>query len=75
MLGTSTLLTLGLGGGAMIYQHRRRLAAPSPLLQSLVDTIVPRDTNAGGLDTGLDKQLFDQTQTMPKRKELVDRPT
>ena len=73
MLGTSTLLALGLGGGAMIYRHRNQPPVPSPLLQSLVDTIVPRDADAGGLDIGLDQQLFQQTQKMPKRKELIDR--
>ena len=73
MLGTSALLALGLGGGAMIYRHRNRPRVPSHLLQSPVDTIVPRDADAGGLDIGLDKQLFQQTQTQPNRKELVDR--
>ncbi len=71
MLGTSTLLALSCG--ALIYQHRNHLPSPSPLLQSLVDTIVPSDADLGGLDMGLDKQLFQQTQTKPERKELVDR--
>lgn len=43
------------------------------LMQSLIDTIIPADEFAGGLDLNLDKQLAAKMQQEPKTQELMNR--